>query len=231
MRRLFIFTISFFATSLAVPLLAFSQDQTSESSQYRLQQIENKTATKSATKVTTTNYSITFAEGVIVSATSSTILIDTADGTKTVYSADSTKYLNFDSSGKKLIGIGDLKTGDKVYVIGLPHGANLGTAKMIVRDQTKAVKNFSYFGKVTEITSASLKIGSLTRSDVPTISTTLTIETVFSNFRNQSLKVSEILVNDKIALSGYIDGKNNLIAKSIFKISTTVSKTATPSAN
>ncbi len=166
----------------------------------------------------------------MISSANSVIYLATKEGTKTIFTSENTLYYNIDSAGKKLIGIGDLKTGDSVDVIGLPPQTSLGSAKIVVRDQTKAIKNFSLIGKVSEISTTTLKLSSITRIDLPILQTTINNETTFANSRSSSIKLSDILVNDKIILSGYFDDKNNLITKQVFKISNSGSNNTTSSA-
>ncbi len=217
---------------LTNPLSTLAQDSQSDS--YRLQQIEKLSATASTKTATTAakakSASITFSEGSVLAVNSKTIFLVTEDGTKTVYTTDTTKFYNIDASGKKLIGVGDLKAADKILVIGLPSLSNQGSAKIIVRDQTKAIENISLIGKITEISTTTLKIGSITRTDLPTLTTTLNSDSLVTNARKQSLKLAELMVNDQIAAAGYFDEKNNFTVKQIFKISSPTSNSATASA-
>ena len=226
-------TIIFFLSPLILGS-ALVNSQTSQSQEYRLEQIEKLSATASSKVATssakTKSHSISFTGGTVISIASNVVYLATKEGTKTIFTSENTFYYNIDSAGKKLIGIGDLKTGDNIDVVGISAQTSSGSAKIIVRDQTKVTKNFSLIGKVLEINATSLKVGSLTRVDLPTITTTLNNETTFANSRSSSLKISDILVNDKIALAGYFDDKGSLITKQIFKISPLVNKTATSSA-
>ncbi len=227
-------TIIFFLSPLILGS-ALVNSQTSQSQEYRLEQVEKLSATASSKVATssakTKSHSISFTGGTVISIASNVVYLATKEGTKTIFTSENTFYYNIDSAGKKLIGIGDLKTGDNIDVVGISAQTSSGSAKIIVRDQTKVTKNFSLIGKVLEINATSLKVGSLTRVDLPTITTTLNNETTFANSRSSSLKISDILVNDKIALAGYFDDKGSLITKQIFKISPLVNKTATSSAN
>ena len=226
-------TIIFFLSPLILGS-ALVNSQTSQSQEYRLEQVEKLSATASSKVATssakTKSHSISFTGGTVISIASNVVYLATKEGTKTIFTSENTFYYNIDSAGKKLIGIGDLKTGDNIDVVGISAQTSSGSAKIIVRDQTKVTKNFSLIGKVLEINATSLKVGSLTRVDLPTITTTLNNETTFANSRSSSLKISDILVNDKIALAGYFDDKGSLITKQIFKISPLVNKTATSSA-
>lgn len=217
---------------LTAPSLVNSQ--TSQSQEYRLEQIEKLSATASSKVATisskTKSPSSSFTSGSVVAIANGVIFLNTKAGTKTIYTSENTFYYNIDSTGKKLIGVGDLKTGDNIDVVGISAQTNSGGAKIVVRDQTKVTKNFSLIGNVLEINATSLKVGSLTRFDLPTITSTLNNETAFANNRSSSLKISDILVNDKIALAGYFDDKGSLITKQVFKISAASNKTATSSA-
>src|SRR3990172_5838630 len=132
-KHLIFFTIVTIGV-LLTPRLVLSQSSAEElQTQKRLNEIEAKRATQSATtSAEKQNSEISFMEGVITSSTNPTLVISTNSGNRVVYTNDSTKILNLDSKGKKLIGFGDLKLGEKILLIGLPKGAVTGTARLIV---------------------------------------------------------------------------------------------------
>lgn len=217
------------------PTNIFSQnDNLSESQQYRLEQIEKKQATQTSTAATssakTKNQTITFVEGQITATGVTSLYVDTKHGTKVIYTSDTTKFLNLDSIGKKLIGVSDLKVNDKIYIIGLSKLAVSGSAKIIIRDQTKPIRNFSFLGRISEITDKNLKLANFTRDDLPSINLLLTSETKVTNSRQEILKLINLKVSDKILASGFFDDKNNLVTAAIFKISSDNGQTATVSA-
>lgn len=233
-KFLAIILTTFFLLLISNPITIFSEsDSLSESQQYRLEQIEKKQAT--ATNVVATssaeskNQTITFIEGQIIALKESSIFVDTKKGTKFIYTNDTTKFFNLDSSGKKLIGLVDLKINDKIYIIGLSQLTVSGSAKIIIKDQTKVIKNFSVFGRASEITEKNIKLANFTRDDLPNFVLTFSGETKITNSRQEVLKISNLKTTDKILTSGFFDDKNNMIVISIFKIYSTDDKTTTSS--
>ncbi len=217
-KRLSLALLIFVLTVLINPLTSYSQ--TSSSQDYRLQQIDKLSATASsqvATSSAKASKSITFLEGSITSISGSTIFLSTNTGTKMVYTSDSTKFLNLDSSGKKLIGISDLRSGDNLEVIGPSPQTNSGSAKIIVRDQTNQIKNFGLFGQVSEINPTTLKLSNFTRSDLPVLQITLNSDTTFVEANNQNLKLADITAKNLVVVAGYFNDKNNLITTQVFR--------------
>ena len=131
--------ILFLVVCLIVPSIARGQSSPEElQTQKRLNEIEAKRATQSATtSAKKQTGEISFVEGAITSATNPILIVSTNSGNKIVYTTDSTKFLNLDSKGKKLIGFGDLKLGEKILLIGLPKGSASGTAKIIQMEEDK----------------------------------------------------------------------------------------------
>lgn len=234
MKKSLFLSLVFLFLVVINPGLSFSQDTQSQSEQYRLQQIEKQQATKSATvataSATTKSQTISFVDGQITAINSAVILLETKFGTKIIYTADSTKFFNLDSSGKKLIGLGDLKAGDTIYTIGLTQLTNSGSAKIIVRDQTKAVRNFSLIGKIASATDKDLKLDDFNRSDLPSLLLTFSSKTKVTNSRQQTLKPTDLKADYKIVASGFFDEKNNLVAATIFNLGSSAMQTATVSA-
>lgn len=220
MKRRLVFVILILSLIILVkPLSIYSQ--TSSSQDYRLQQIEKLSATASTQPATSSakpnNTSLTFISGNLSSVSGSTIFLSTDGGIKLIYTSDSTKFYNFDASGKKLIGIGDLKSGDSVNVIGLSPQTNSGSAKIVVRDQTIQVKNFGLIGKVSDINPSTIQLSNMTRTDLPIFHATINSDTTVTNASKQNLKSTDILANDLVVIAGYFDDKNNLITKQIFR--------------
>lgn len=232
MKKSLSFAILIFSLLILVkPLAVFSQ--TSSSQDYRLQQIDKLSATASsqvATSSAKASKSTTFIEGNVTSVTGSTIFLATNAGTNVVNTSDSTKFYNLDSSGKKLIGIGDLKSGDYLEIIGLSSQTNSGSANIIVRDQTSQIRNFGLIGKVSDINSSTLKLSSITRSDLPILQATINSDTIFANASKQNLKLTDFVANNLVVVAGYFDEKNNLITNQIFKIINSVNSSTTSSA-
>ena len=130
---------------------------------------------------------------------------------KIVYTTDSTKFLNLDSKGKKLIGFGDLKLGEKILLIGLPKGSASGTAKIIVRDQNPKTKNFSFLGKVLETSESSITLNNFNQKELPATKINIAQDTIIKK-SNKDIKISELKVQDKVVLTGNIDEKGTLMA-------------------
>lgn len=205
---------------LLSPSLVVSQ--TSQSQEYRLEQIDKLSATASSKTATTAAKSkktkIGFIEGKIIFISGNSISLNTPNGTKLVTTTDSSLFFNLDSTGRKLIGLGDLKTGDELCVIGLAQNSTAGFGMIIVRDQNKTVENFSAFGTISEFTGTNLKINNITSTSLTTPMFALTTELSISNSKRQKLKLSDLKLTDLIATSGYIDEKNNLITSTLLKI-------------
>ncbi len=203
--------------TLVLPQTAFSQ-----TTQERLEQV--KAATTSAEK--SKNLTVTFIEGVIRTIDKA-IVIDTASGSRFIYFTDSTRFINFDSTGKKPIGIGDLKIGETIMVVGLNPSTNSGVAKFIIRDQVKQLTSFSLFGKIKTASSTNLTLS--TSSELDPVNLLLNSDTVIKTNADKTILPAELQTNDQLALAGIIDSKGSLVTKTILKLDAST-KTATFSA-
>ncbi len=205
--------ILFLVVSLVLPSIAQGQSSPEElQTQKRLNEIEAKRATQSATaSAKKQNSEISFVEGFITSSSNPVLVISTNSGNKIVYTTDSTKILNLNSAGKKLIGFGDLKLGEKILLIGLPKESASGTAKIIVRDQNPKPKNFSFLGKVAEVSESSLTLSNFTQKELPTTKVSIAPSAVVKN-NSKTIKTLDLKTQDKIVLTGTIDDKGALFA-------------------
>ena len=212
-----ILTIALFLFFVA-PTVVLSQSSAEElQTQKRLNEIEAKRATQSATvSAKKQNSEISFVEGTLTSSTNPTLVVSTNSGNKVVYTTDSTKFLNFDSKGKKLIGFGDLKLGEKILIIGLPQESASGTAKIIVRDQNPKPNNFSFMGKISEVSETTLTLNNFAQKELPVTKVGTTSSTVIKK-ANKTVKPTDFKVADKVVLTGTIDDKGTLLAQEIFK--------------
>ena len=225
-----IIVLSFSLTSATI---VFSQN-TPDATQTRLQQIENKTATQganlaSASVQTKKARTISFIQGTVIGSGGRIISIDTSNSVRTVFTSDSTKFINLDSSGKKLIGFGDIKGGDTLLVIGLPSTSVSGSAKIVVRDQTKSTKTFAQLGQVLNNKDNTLVIADIFRTDIPNLSLSLPKEAVVSADKNQTLDQTLLTAGRKLVAAGIVDDKGLYIIKRIFVLNYS-RETATTSA-
>ena len=206
-------TTLFLLTFLIVPSIARGQSSPEElQTQKRLNEIEAKRATQSATvSAKKQPGEISFVEGTITSSTNPVLVISTKLGNKIVYTNDSTKFLNLDSKGKKLIGFGDLKLGEKILLIGLPQESASGTAKIIVRDQNPKPNNFSFIGKISEVSDTTLTLNNFAQKELPTTKVGVSSSTVIKK-SGKTIKVLDLKVQDKVVLTGTIDDKGTLMA-------------------
>lgn len=198
----------------------FSQTtSTSGNTDIRLQQIENKTSTESS-KVATTSAtpklnSISFLDGKVLTISSSVLVLDCENGTKAIYTTDSTKFINLDSSGKKLIGFGDLKIGDTIQVLGLNPAESTGTAKIIVRSSVINGSNtFSLIARISDISEGLINLKNYTRDDLALIKVSYD-SSVLINSGSKTLKITDLKPNNKVVTAGTIDNKGTLLAKEI----------------
>lgn len=232
MKR-FLLLIVIFLSALIYADNVFSQSSVTDETKKKLQEIEqraattNPVATSSASKAGST---ITFASGNITNLQSPNLLMTTIEGTKSIYTTDNTKFYNIDSLVSKLIGFGDLKLGDNVFVIGLAPTTNSGTAKVVVRDNSPFVKTFSLLGKVRDLTATSLLLNNYNNPNLTPNTLTLNADTLLLDSKGSKLITSEILTGDKVVVVGTIDDKGTLLAKEIYKFDAAAkNKTATSS--
>ncbi len=195
----------------------FAQDDT----EIRLQQIETKMATKS-TKTTTVSSkvanqkAITFIEGSVLTISANVLTISSKKDLKTIYTSDSTKFINIDSGGKKLVGFGDIKVNDTILVVGVPPASSTGSAKLIIRDSNKVVKNFSILGKIATLKENTLTLGHFSRSDLPNFTINLTTDNIISSSKNKTLDRSTLITGQFAIITGIIDDKGSFSSKQIF---------------
>lgn len=212
-RSILLLTITLFV--LSKPFVAFSQSSQEElETQKRLNEVESKRATSSATSSANKKPpTITFVEGVIHSANNSVIVLSTESGNKMIYTNDSTKFINIDANGKKLIGFGDLKIGETVSVVGLPKEKGSGTAKVVVRDNRIKTGYFSTIGKVSEITETDITLKNFS-GDLPSKKLNFTANSVVKK-DSEVILLKDLKTGDKVVASGTIDEKGSLLVSEI----------------
>lgn len=216
---LIVTVVSLLTLSLLAPTIIVSQSSQEQlETQKRLNEVESKRATQSATASTQKKtMEISFVEGVISSASNSIAIISTNSGVKTIYTNDSTKFLNFDSKGKKLIGFGDLKIGQTIMVVGLSKDGTFGTAKLVVRDDNQKTKSFSLQGRVFENKESSLTLKNFQRDSLPLTTITISSSTTLKK-GGKSVAASSLKQNQSIVVTGTIDDKGILFASEILAI-------------
>lgn len=200
---------------LVLPNLAVAQTAEEIETQKRLNQVDAQRSTSSATASADKKGSqISFVEGVVTSVTNPVIIISTASGSKLIYTNDSTRFINFDPKGKKLIGFGDIKIGEAILVVGTPAESAAATSKLIIRDQNPKPKYFSLIGKISEIKDPNLTLNSLTRTDLPTTKSSTTTTTLIKR-SGKPVSLTDLKAQDKTVTTGTIDDKGNLIISEI----------------
>ncbi len=200
---------------LVLPTTSFSQTTQEVETQKRLNEVESKRATSSATTSSSTkNESLTFVEGFVTATNPSVLYISTDSGNKTIYANDSSKFINLDSKGKKLIGFGDLKIGETVMIVGVPREAAAGTATLVIRDQNAKPKYFSILGKFSEVKDTTVTLKNFSREDLPTSKFTLTTSSLIKKSGKNST-IDQLKQNDKVVVTGTIDDKGTLVASEI----------------
>lgn len=216
----------YLVASLVLISLIFSSDFVFSQStpeqletQKRLNEVESK-RTSSATSSSTRNSAakVSFLEGTISFASNSLLILATDNGAKMIATNDSTKFLNLDSKGKKLIGFGDLKISETIMVLGLSPETGKGTAKLIVRDQNPKIKYFSLLGKIIEVKETTLKIGDYKTPSLDNSDISLSPTTVLKK-KSKNLTPDQLTINDSLIVTGSINEKNNLLATDIFILS------------
>lgn len=217
MKNFFALVILILAAILLTSSHTFAQSATEE----RLKQVEARIATegsKTATQSSKTksHKAISFIEASVVASSGSVLTISADKNIKTIYTIDSTKFINIDSNGKKLIGFGDIKINDTILVVGVPQGSSVGTAKLIIRDQNKIVKAFSMIGKVSELKDNLLTLAHFSRTDLPNQNISLTSETAITATKNKTLDRNSLAPRQTAVVSGTIDDKGSFLAKQIF---------------
>ena len=200
--------------SAALPIFSQSTPEQLEI-QKRLNEVESKRATSSVTTSAKKQGSvISFIEGGVISASNGVLFISTRSGTKIIYTSDSTKFLNLSTSGKKLIGFGDLKIGETILIMGVPEDSATGMAKLVVRDQNQKLKFFSVLGKISEITETTLTLKDWQRTDLPTLKIAITASTTVMK-GNTTITFSKLKPDDQLTVTGTIDDKGNPVASNI----------------
>lgn len=185
--------------------------QTDVEIQKRLNEVEANRASGSATTSADKKSSYSFVEGTIVSTSTPVLVIETALGPKTIYGYESTKYINIDNSGKKLIGFGDLKIGEKILVIGPSRESSSGVSKMIVRDTSSKVHGFALLSKFAETKDNALYLKDFNRGDLAVIKVGLKTETLIKQ-SGKNISPEQLKLNQALVTVGTIDDKGNLIA-------------------
>ncbi len=211
---LFIFLIL-----LLWPTFAFAQSTSDIDTQKRLLEVEKlatsstKTASSSASKTT----SLTFTQGLITSTANLVLFLQTPFGPKTTYTNDSTRFINLSASGKKLIGFGDVKVGETVFVLGTNEQMSSGVAKVIVRDSNPKQATFSLQGSLSEKTDTSLTLKNFNQPDLPTVKVNFDTDTVFKK-TNQKIDATTLTPDDKLVIVGTLDSKGTPLAKEVLKL-------------
>lgn len=203
------------AASLILAPAVFSADDA------HLQQIENKVATSGSVATGSAQpkvKAVTYTEGALIAVNTSVLFLDTKTGTKTVYTTDSTKFFSLDSSGKKLIGLGDLKLGDNLVILGLNPSEVSGIAKFVVRTSVGVNKSFSLLGKVAEVHDTTLSLADFNGLNPTPISLTLPTNVSFAP-ESRVKNVASLKKDDKLVVVGTVDAKGTLTAQqiSVFK--------------
>ena len=217
MKRIFFTVLLGLNLILFSTTFVFSQDNAEE----RLNQIEAKIATKGANTATQASKArnqktISFVEGSVVANSGSILTVSSEGNTKTIYTTDSTKFINIDSTEKKLIGFGDIKVNDTILVVGVPQVSSVGTAKLIIRDQNKIVKAFSMIGKISELKDNLLVLSHFSRTDLPNQNISLTSETAITAAKNKILDRTSLVTGQLAIVSGIIDDKGSFLVRQIF---------------
>lgn len=225
MKNFFALVILILATILLTSSHTFAQSATEE----RLKQVEARIATegsKTATQSSKTksHKAISFIEASVVASSGSVLTISADKNIKTIYTTDSTKFINIDSSEKKLIGFGDIKVNDTILVVGVPQGSSVGTAKLIIRDQNKIVRAFSMIGRVSELKDNLLALAHFSRTDLPNQNINLTNDTAIVTNKSKPLNRTSIIPKAQAIVSGAIDDKGTFLSKQIFLINLTTPK-------
>lgn len=235
MKKLILIALINFSLVLLSVTLVFSQNSDlNNNAEVRLQQIETKRASESANTTTQGSKTkdqktISFIEGSVIAASGATLTVSSENGTKIVYTSDSTKFINFDSTGKKLIGFGDIKINDTIMIVGVSQISGNGSARMVIRDQNRITKTFSLFGKINNLTENTLILSHFTRTDLPNHSISLTNETIISSSKNKILDRTTLVPGTRAVVAGTIDEKGNFLSKAIF-LPNVKTKTSTSSA-
>lgn len=197
-----------------------------ETAENRLKKIEKTNATTSAKPTSKTK--ITFVEGSIVSIQTNFVVLEAMSGNKVIYTTDSTKYFQLDGT-KKLIGFGDLKINDKITVLGLVPSSSSGTAKFIVRDQTKTIKNFSLFGQIVSASATELKLTPTDKKDT-TLNLSVSADLITIDLKKKVIGLNEASQSqDKIVTTGIVDEKNSPSIKKIMVLRNLSKQSATSS--
>mgnify|MGYP001599369760 CR=1 FL=1 len=235
MKKLILIALINFGLVLVSVTLVFSQNSDlNNNAEVRLQQIETKRASESANTTTQGNKAkdqktISFTEGSVIAASGTTLTVSSENGTRIVYTSDSTKFINFDSTGKKLIGFGDIKINDTIMIVGVSQISGNGSARLVIRDQNRITKTFSLFGKINNLMENTLILSHFTRADLPNHSLSLTNETIISSTKNKTLDRTSLVPGTAAIISGIVDEKGTFFSKAVF-LPNPRAKTATPSA-
>lgn len=196
---------------LLAPNIVLSQSTPEQlETQKRLNEVEiNRASSEASVSAKKTSTATAFLEGSISSKTNSVIVLSSSSGVKTISTSDSTKFINIDSKGKKLIGFGDLKIGETILLVGLsPQGAS-GVAKIVVRDQNQKPKYFSLFGKNQELKDNVLTLKNSFQSNSTTSKVQLGASTVFRK-NSKNITLEQVALDERLVVTGTIDEKGNL---------------------
>lgn len=217
MKYRFLLSLLFTTGVLLAPSFAFSQSSPEQLEiQKRLNEVESKRSSSVSADSTEKRFiQITFLEGTISSTSNSQLILTTPNGPKVIYTSDSTKFLNFDSKGKKLIGFGDLKLSEIVMVIGLPKEAGKGIATYIIRDQNQKTKFFTLLGTSSEVKESVLTLNDFKNSNLPISKINLPPTTVVKK-NSKTLGIDDVKSKDSTVVTGSIDDKGSLSATDIF---------------
>ena len=216
MNKVALTSFLFLLLILISPLSVFSQSSQEElETQKRLNEVESaRTSSSGSSSPEKKPITISYIEGVVNSGANSTLLLDSKNGPKAIYTNESTKFVNIDASGKKLIGFGDLKEGETIMVIGLSGESGKGSAKIIVRDQRTRQRYFSLLGRAAELSAANFSVKDYKRDDMPK-QKLIFGESLKVKKGKETVSKTELKENSKVVAVGIVDEKGSLTATEI----------------
>ncbi len=157
--------------------------------------------------------------GEITAISSTTITIQTKEGsTKTIFTDDTTKFFQIGKGGKKKINLSNLKVGDRIAAVGIANDEDSGLAKFVVKLTKPENKRHSFFGKVKSISGNTLTLVHQIHADRPAVTVNVTTNTKTKVKGKESGSLSDVSVDDRVAVSGTVDDKGVITAKKLFVI-------------
>jgi ATPase subunit of ABC transporter with duplicated ATPase domains len=207
---------------------AENDNKAAERAKDRLEKLrEKRTATKSSEKRDEARKR-SHVLGEITAISGTTITIQTKEGsTKTIFTDSETKFFQIGKGGKKKISLSNIKVGDRIAAVGIAKDEDSGLAKFVVK-LTKPEKNrHSFFGKVKSISGGTLTLVHQIHTDRPAVTVKTTSSTKIKVKGKESASLSDVSIDDRVAVSGTVDEKGIITAKKLPKEAT---KSATKSA-